>query len=164
MTHLFNAMAPVTAREPGLAGAALSRADVVVQLICDGVHLADETAAARAASPRAVAGSWSPTPWRRPVRATGTTSSAAARVTVRDGVARDADGVIAGSVTTLAGAIREAVRVGRRRARRRSAPRPPAPARLLGADVELGRLRPGDPADLVVLDDALEVTRVLARR
>jgi N-acetylglucosamine-6-phosphate deacetylase len=80
-------------------------------------------------------------------------------VTVRAGVALDGDGVIAGSVSTLAGAIREAVRVGADElAAIRAATT--GPARLLRA-TELGRLRPGDPADLVVLDDALEVTRVL---
>src|SRR5205814_7620118 len=44
VTHIFNAMRPFAAREPGLAGAALVSSDVVVQLILDGVHLADDTA------------------------------------------------------------------------------------------------------------------------
>src|SRR5205823_13360682 len=43
VTHLFNAMRPFAHRDPGIAGAALARADVVVQLIVDGVHLAPET-------------------------------------------------------------------------------------------------------------------------
>src|SRR4029077_13524363 len=44
VTHIFNAMRPFAAREPGLAGAALVSGDVVVQVILDGVHLADDTA------------------------------------------------------------------------------------------------------------------------
>ena len=44
VTHLFNAMRPFRHRDPGLAGAALARDDVVVQIILDGVHLAEETA------------------------------------------------------------------------------------------------------------------------
>ena len=44
MTHLFNAMRPFRHRDPGIAGAALARDDVVVQVILDGVHLAPETA------------------------------------------------------------------------------------------------------------------------
>src|SRR5207249_7619349 len=44
VTHLFNAMRPFGHRDPGLAGAALARDDVVVQIILDGVHLAEETA------------------------------------------------------------------------------------------------------------------------
>jgi len=44
VTHLFNAMRPFRHRDPGLAGSALAREDVVVQIILDGVHLAEETA------------------------------------------------------------------------------------------------------------------------
>jgi N-acetylglucosamine-6-phosphate deacetylase len=157
VTHLFNAMPAPTAREPGLVGIALTRDDVVVQLICDGVHVADEMVRLAIA---AAHGRW--------VLVTDALAAAGCgdgdyrlgdkAVAVRQGVARDAEGVIAGSVGTLAGAVREAVRCG--------ASEPDAvaaattrPARLLG--VELPRLRVGDPADLVVLDDHLEVTSVL---
>ena len=44
VTHLFNAMRPFGHRDPGLAGAALTRDDVVVQVILDGHHLAPLTA------------------------------------------------------------------------------------------------------------------------
>src|SRR3989440_12572067 len=44
VTHIFNAMRPFAAREPGLAGAALVSSNVLVQIILDGVHLADDTA------------------------------------------------------------------------------------------------------------------------
>src|SRR3970282_2538286 len=44
VTHLFNAMRPFHHRDPGVAGAALARDDVIVQVILDGVHLAPETA------------------------------------------------------------------------------------------------------------------------
>jgi len=44
VTHLFNAMRPFHHRDPGVAGAALTRTDVLVQIILDGNHLAPETA------------------------------------------------------------------------------------------------------------------------
>src|SRR5919197_391269 len=44
VTHLFNAMRPFLHRDPGIAGAALARSDVVVSFIADGIHLAPETA------------------------------------------------------------------------------------------------------------------------
>jgi len=46
VTHLFNAMPPLHHRAPGAVAGALSaaaRGDAVVELIADGVHLADET-------------------------------------------------------------------------------------------------------------------------
>jgi N-acetylglucosamine-6-phosphate deacetylase len=38
-THLFNRMPPLNHREPGLAGAVLTRKEVAAEIICDGVHL-----------------------------------------------------------------------------------------------------------------------------
>jgi N-acetylglucosamine-6-phosphate deacetylase len=38
-THLFNRMAPIAHRAPGLAGAVLSREDIAAELICDGYHV-----------------------------------------------------------------------------------------------------------------------------
>jgi N-acetylglucosamine-6-phosphate deacetylase len=38
-THLFNRMAPMTHRAPGIAGAVLAREEVAVELICDGYHV-----------------------------------------------------------------------------------------------------------------------------
>src|SRR5205085_9758116 len=43
VTHIFNAMRPFRSRDPGVAGVALTRRDVYVQMIVDGHHLADET-------------------------------------------------------------------------------------------------------------------------
>src|SRR4029077_11939014 len=96
VTHLFNAMRPFRHRDPGLAVAALSREDVVVQIILDGVHLADETARV----------AWNSAAGRV---ALVTDSVAGAglgdgdyllggfAIEVRDGVARGREGVLAGS-------------------------------------------------------------------
>src|SRR5918995_966284 len=100
VTHLFNAMRPFGHRDPGLAGAALARDDVPVQLIADGVHLAAETAgvAWRAARGRlaivsdaiAAAG-----------LGDGSYRLGEVEVAVTDGVSRRADGTLAGGVATL---------------------------------------------------------------
>ena len=158
VTHLFNAMRPFEPREPGLAGAALVCPEVLVQVILDGVHLADDTA-------RLV---WQAAPGRVALvsdaiagagvgdgryRLGGTT------VEVRDGIARREDGVLAGSTLTMIEAVRNLVALGAPLAGALSAASE-VPARIAGRD-ELGRLEPGAAADVVVLDDRLEVERVM---
>jgi N-acetylglucosamine-6-phosphate deacetylase len=39
VTHLYNAMPPLSHREPGVIGAALDAKDCYVELICDGIHI-----------------------------------------------------------------------------------------------------------------------------
>jgi N-acetylglucosamine-6-phosphate deacetylase len=146
VTHLYNAMRPFTHRDPGIAGAALSRDDVVVELILDGHHLSDEAArvALRSAPGRIAlvtdalaAAGMGDGDWRMGPQP----------VFVRDGVARLANGVLAGSVLTMPDAIRELVRIG---------------ASIEQALFAASRrsLEPGAPADVVVLDDALTVRHV----
>jgi N-acetylglucosamine-6-phosphate deacetylase len=158
VTHLFNAMRPLAHRDPGIAGAALARDDVIVQLIVDGHHLADETVvlAWRAARGRfgvvtdamAAAGVGD-----------GVFRLGAVDVEVRDGVARRGDGVLAGSVVTIPQSIRNLVALGVPLVEAVAAVTS-VPARVLG-DEPLGVLRTGGPADVVVLDDELEIRTVL---
>jgi N-acetylglucosamine-6-phosphate deacetylase len=158
VTHLFNAMRPFGHRDPGIAGAALARDDVVVQIILDGVHLAPATAAVvwRAARGRvalvtdAVAGAGA---------ADGPYSLAGVDVEVRDGVVRGPDGQLAGSVLTMIEAVRNLHALGASLEDAVGAATA-VPARVLGAPT-LGRLEVDLPADVVVLDDRLEIERVL---
>jgi N-acetylglucosamine-6-phosphate deacetylase len=158
VTHIFNAMRPVAAREPGLAGAALFSRDVVVQVILDGVHLADDTARLvwQAASGRvalvtdsiAAAGAGD-----------GIYTLAGVDVGVENGVARRADSVLAGSTVPMIEAVRNLVALGAPVDAALSAATE-VPARIAGRP-ELATLKPGARADLVVLDDELEIVRVL---
>ena len=152
------AMRPLGHRDPGIAGAALVRDDVIVQVILDGHHLADETAQVvwRTAAGRvalvtdAIAATGN---------GDGTCRLGGVEIEVRDGVARRADGVLAGSVVTMIEAVRSLHALG--------APLVDAiaaatsvPARVVRRPA-LGVLRPGGDADVVVLDDRLEIRRVL---
>jgi N-acetylglucosamine-6-phosphate deacetylase len=160
VTHIFNAMRPFAAREPGLAGAALVSSDVVVQVILDGVHLADETARLvwQAAGGRVAL----VTDAIAAARAgDGSYTLAGIDFEVEDGVARNADEVLAGSTVCMIDAVRNLVALG--------APLEAAlaaasevPARIAGRP-DLGTLAPGSVADVVVLDDRLEILRVLVR-
>jgi N-acetylglucosamine-6-phosphate deacetylase len=159
VTHLFNAMRPFNHRDPGVAGVALARPDVTVQIILDGVHLAPDTV-------RLV---WLAAGGRLAlvtdaVAAAGISGDGSYRlgdvsVEVRDGVVRrDGDGVLAGSVLTMIEAVRNLNALGVPLAAALGAATA-VPARVIGADV--GRIEVGGPADVVVLSEELEVERVL---
>jgi len=158
VTHLFNAMRPFAHRDPGIAGAALAREDVTVELILDGNHLADDTVrlAWRAARGRVVLVTDA-------LQAAGVGDGqwhlGAVDVEVRGGVARRADGVLAGSVLTMPEAVRSLIRAGASlEAALDAASRVPA---RVARRADLGAIEPGAAADVVVLDDDLEVRRVL---
>jgi N-acetylglucosamine-6-phosphate deacetylase len=158
ITHVHNAHRRWRPRDPGLGGVALVRPEVTVQAIVDGVHLAPESAfgafiAARErfclVTDAIEAAMLDPGDYElggRPVR-------------LRDGAVRLSDGTLAGSVLTMDQAIRNLVASGADWTCAVHAAST-APARLLGRD-DLGRLEPGMPAHITVLDDALRVRRTL---
>jgi N-acetylglucosamine-6-phosphate deacetylase len=158
ITHIHNAHRRWRPRDPGLAGAALVRPDVTVQAIVDGAHLASETAYGAFLASRErfclvtdaiEAAMLDPGEYELGGRA----------VRARDGAVRLADGTLAGSVLTMDEAVRNLVASG---ADWKDAVHAAstAPARLLRRD-DLGRLEPGAPAHVTVLDDDLRVLRTL---
>jgi N-acetylglucosamine-6-phosphate deacetylase len=158
VTHIFNAMRPFHAREPGLAGAALVTADVAVQVILDGVHLADDTArlvwqsaggrVALVTDAISAAGAGD-----------GSYTLAGVDFEVENGVARRSDSVLAGSTVCMIDAVRNLVALGASVEAALTAASE-VPARI-AARPDLGRLGHGTAADVLVLDDGLEITRVL---
>ncbi len=158
VTHVFNAMRPLTHRDPGIVGAALLRPDVVIQAIVDGIHLDDDI----------VRLLWTVAHGRMSlvtdaVAAAGLGDGAYrlgdVDLDVRDGVVRSGDGILAGSALTMVEAVRNLVGAGAplEEALAAASSVPASVLRLEGC----GRLEPGLPADVVVLDDALEINRVL---
>jgi N-acetylglucosamine-6-phosphate deacetylase len=158
ITHLHNAHRRYAHRDPGLGGVALVRPQVTVQAIVDGVHLAPEVAYAAFLTARerfclvtdamAAAG-----------LGDGHYQLGSRDVEVEGMAARLADGTFAGSVLTMDAAVRNLVSLGASEVRALLAATR-APARLL-ARPSLGVLAPGVPADIVVLDDGLEVRATL---
>lgn len=160
VTHLFNAMRPLVPRDPGIGLAALARSDVSVQLIADGHHVAGDTllVAWQAARGRlalvtdAVAAT---------AMGDGEFGLAGRRLVSSEGVVRGPEGQLAGSVLTMIDAVRNVHALGLPLEEALTAATA-VPARIAGRP-DLGRLAPGSPADVVVLDDNLEIARVLLR-
>lgn len=158
IAHVFNAMAPLRSRDPGIVGAALTRPDVVVKVIVDGHHLADETvrvvwacAAGRTAlitDAIAAAGAGN-----------GSYRLGDVTVEVADGVApMRKDGTLAGTSLTMIDAVRNLHSLGVRLEDAVDAATA-VPARFLGRS-DVGVLEPGGRADVVLLDDRLEIVGV----
>jgi N-acetylglucosamine-6-phosphate deacetylase len=158
VTHLFNAMRPFSHRDPGVAGVALARPEVIVQIIIDGAHLAPDTARLvwRACAGRLALVTDA-------VAAAGVSGNGSFRlgdvaVEAIDGVVRRDDGVLAGSVLTMIEAVRNLHALGVPLEAALDAATA-VPARVIGADA--GSLEVGAPADIVVLSEELEIERVL---
>lgn len=158
VTHLFNAMRAFHHRDPGVIGVALAREEIAVQLIADGIHVADE----------AVLVAWSAARGRLAVVSDaiaaaglgdGTYLLGEVEVYVENGVCSRADGTLAGSASSALDGVRTLVRLGVPLAEAVGAATT-VPARILRRD-DLGRLEPGLPGDIVVLDDRLEVAQAL---
>ena len=157
-THLFNAMRPFRSRDPGIIGVALTRPDVFVQMIVDGHHLADETV-------RLV---WAAAGGRLAL-VTDATAGASngggiyqlgeVEIEVADGPPTREDGVLAGTVLTMIDAVRNVHALGVSFEDAIGAATT-VPARILGR-TDVGVLEPGGPADVVVIDDRLDIVNVL---
>lgn len=157
-THVFNAMSTLDHREPGILGVALAHSTAYLTAIFDHVHLSDEVERllARSGAHRLVA----ITDGTAAVGRDGAGSRLGARQTkVTEGAPRLPDGRLAGSVLTMDAAFRNLIELGMSlvdAARATSS----NPAALSGLD-DLGALHPGNPADIVVLDDNFRVIRTL---
>ena len=143
VTHLFNAMAPLHHREPGLAGAALEDDRLTPTLIADLVHVHAAPLKLAALRKRNVA---------LVSDAIGIDARWAADRGVRavDGAPRLADGTLAGSMLTMDQAARNMVSIGVDLARAIEMAAT-IPAELLGLD-DRGSITVGKRADLVALD------------
>lgn len=161
LTHAFNAMPGIHHRAPGPVVAAMRDRRVTLEVIADGTHV----------HPDVVALAFAGAPGRIAIITDAMAAAAASdgayelgglAVTVSGGVARLADGTIAGSTLTQDAALRHAVSWGIALPAAVAA-LTEVPARALGLGDRLGALRPGAAADAVALDDGLHVVGVWSR-
>lgn len=160
--HVYNAMRPFSHRDSGVIGAVLTTPDVTAELIADGVHV--EEAAMRlllqAKSADCVI------LVSDGISATGMPDGkymlGQMEVTVSGGVCRNSEGKLAGSTLTLDRALRNVVALGKSfedTTRMLTL----NPAGLLGLEFKKGGLRAGADADILLLDEALQLTSVWIR-
>lgn len=156
-THTFNAMTGLHHREPGVVGAVLTDERIFAQLIADTVHVHPGAMAvlARCKGPDRLL------LITDAIRATGLPDGESELggqpVFVRDGQCRLADGTLAGSILTIDAALRHFLAATGWSLERAWPVTSRAPALALGIDDEYGAIASGYRADLVVLDERLEV-------
>ena len=161
VTHLFNAMGPLGHREPGAAGAALTRDRLACGIIADGVHVHwDVLRLAWRAKPRGTL--FLVTDAMAPVGAPDADAIRIGNETARivEGCLRLADGRLAGSLLDMGQAVRNCVMHAGISLADALAMASAYPADFLGLGESRGRLAPGLRADLVWLDDDLRVRAI----
>jgi N-acetylglucosamine-6-phosphate deacetylase len=158
-THLFNRMTPMTHRAPGLPGAVLARAEVAVELICDGVHVHPAMCrmAMSAKGPEGVMAITDATAGAG-LDPGSTSRLGGQRIHMRDRAAFLDDGTLAGSTLTMDGAFRNIVARFGGSIVDAATMCSTTPARELGL-TGFGVLADGAVADIVVLDRGFHVVR-----
>lgn len=150
-THLFNAMTPMVGREPGVIGAIYDTPDVYAGVIADGfhVHYANIRIAHKVKGDKLVL-------------VTDATAPAGAemdhfifvgkKVYYRDGMCIDENGTLGGSALTMIEAVENTVQqvgIALDEALRMATL---YPARAIGLDNKLGRIKQGMVANLTIFD------------
>ena len=158
-THLFNAMAPLTPREPGIVGAALYDANTWCGIIVDGHHV-DPVMLKLALRCKRHDRFMLVTDAMPPVGSPATSFVLQGRtIHVVAGVCRDENGTLAGTGLDMATAVRNTVNLLGLSIDEAARMASEYPAAFLGLEHELGRIAPGYRANLVLLDDELRVRR-----
>lgn len=160
VTHLYNAMPPISHRAPGVIGAAADDDRVMAELICDGIHV----------HPAMVRNTFKLFGAERMILVSdsmmaagmpdGEYSLGGQAVKVQGSRALLSDGTIAGSVTNLFDCMKKAVAMG---VPKEAAVRAAScnPARAIGIADSHGTLSVGKKADILITDQEFELHEVV---
>ena len=158
VTHLFNAMSPLTHREPGVVGAALENGSVYAGLIADGIHVDPAAMAIAIRAKKGPGRIFLVTDAMSTIGGDLTTFTLNGREIRRaDGRLTLADGTLAGADIDMIASVRvvhRAVGLPVEEALRMASL---YPAEAMGMEDRYGCLKAGSRADMVHLSDDLEV-------
>jgi len=157
VTHLFNAMSQLSAREPGLVGAALKDDRLFAGIICDGIHV----------DPAALDIAFRCKGRDRLMLVTDAMSLVGTddrqftlhgrQIRLHENRLSGLDGTLAGAHLTMIEAVRNAVMLLDVSLVDALIMASRTPAAFLGFEAELGRIAPGYRADLVAFNPRFEV-------
>jgi N-acetylglucosamine-6-phosphate deacetylase len=158
-THLFNAMARLEPRDPGIVGAARYDQDTWCGIIVDGHHV-DPVILKLALRCKRHDRFMLVTDGMPAVGSDEPTFILQGRtIRVIDGICRDENGTLAGTALDMAAAVRNAVTLLGLEIAEAARMASEYPAAFLGLDGELGRIAPGYRANLVLMDRNFKVRK-----
>jgi N-acetylglucosamine-6-phosphate deacetylase len=158
-THLFNGMARLEPRDPGIVGAALYDDSTWCGIIVDGHHV-DPVVLKLALRCKRQDRFMLVTDGMPAVGSSEPSFVLQGRVIrVVDGICRDENGTLAGTALDMAAAVRNAVSLLGLDIVEAARMASEYPAQFLNLGHELGRIAPGYRANLVLMDDAFRVRK-----
>lgn len=155
VTHLFNAQSQITAREPGVVGAALMRPELHAGIIADGLHVDPQNLAMTAQ----LMGSRLCLVTDAMKTLSGTVTEFdlfGTPITLKQGRLTGPDGTLAGAHLAMDQAVRNAIAMMGVTPTQALQMASTNPARALGLEGQLGRIRPGYRASLSALSQNFE--------
>jgi len=157
VTHLYNAMPPLSGRGPGIVGSAMSDPRLIAGIIADGLHV-DPIAIRAAFAAKGADGIALVTDAMPSIGAKLEQFQLMGRtIMLRDGRLVSENGTLAGAHLDMASAVRNAIEmvgIAPEDALRAASV---TPARFLGIEARRGVLKPGAQADIVALTERYDV-------
>ena len=162
-THTFNGMPPLHHRQPGIVGAVLSCDDLRAQLIVDLVHIHPAVVKLVVRAKGLERTILVTDALRAAGLSDGLYELGGQAVTVKRGEARLASGRLAGSTLTLERAVGNVMGAAQLPLEQALQMATITPAQSLGLAERKGSLESGKDADVILLDDKLEVVLTMVR-
>ncbi|MDN3018855.1 N-acetylglucosamine-6-phosphate deacetylase [Paenibacillus sp. BSR1-1] len=163
VTHLFNQMRGLHHREPGVVGAAFLHDELKAEIIVDGVHVRPEMVHLAYKQKRSDGLLLITDSMRAKCLKNGMYDLGGQEVTVQDGKATLATGTLAGSILKLGHAVKNILTYTGCSLEEAIEMASVNPAKQLNIFERKGSIAAGKDADIVILDDKMEVVMTFCR-